>query len=1333
METQSKGHPPALHLAALALGKLKPEQAARIQLHLDGCDECRRYLDATPKLELADIVRRAKKATAEQNTQATGLSGTVTIPPAASPQSVSPFVPTPSSQAASDRVEHELAEGEIPRDLYVQTKYRIIRLLGRGGMGSVYEAEHLRMKRRVAIKTINPDLMQHPQALARFEEEVKTIAALDHPNIARAFDAESFGSVHAIVMEYLDGQTLQDFLTARGRLTVVEACRCVRQAFNGLQYAHQKGLVHRDMKPQNLLLTRDTGMVKILDFGLAKVVRENRQSRGLTSANATMGTFAYMAPEQALDAANADIRADIYSLGCTLYYLLAGVLPFEYETCAKLLLAHQNELAEPLHVVRPDVPEALSNFVSRMLAKNPADRPQTPREAADALLPFAQGGKAAPPIAAAQIPAVPIPPVAKAAVPTDEEPTLRTNAWGWGGLAAASILVICIGGWAAGLFSVRTEHGSIVVDRVPADAVVSIDGEEVTLTRNGESVTISSVATGPHRLKILRGGHEIFSNDVSIDVGGQSVRVDFEADKSVVQRAAPPPERVTKAVVQPPAESLKWADLVETPPRFLPLEGEKLAALQEDRANTLHDVSEYDLESILRAVSRTAEMSGTKSPVGRPWSQTFGGSEEGFFGPRSQRVASTPPASRSTLELPMRFVVRGDFAGLRVLSGQTWIALSSGGQISAGVGLIPTSALIAFDGAAIADSLSDMEIGTPMNVVVNGRKEVPLASATGVSGQVGVYQVFEMQATMNSSGFQSFPAMPGREGRSNHLMAWVVSGEAIEKRNDPATWTHPATNVMRQLANRDEFVRSPSQMVRNSASAAGVEGRISGKLVRLSLTKPAPFQTTPPETLIAHIRIDVGEGRFSMVEAQLGTNIGMADFTDYAANEPVEAAVRFTDLVFPVSLTPMQTATATWNQLQSASQRSQGLLYPLTEMAQPRMQCLWIQKRGQQSSMVTPQGRVEPITEIPASITPEFVASRPEQAAGKKVQWSGKIESIEASERGTHVVIDLSRDTHRLSNVASKIDAFTDAPDFVDELDDYKTESELGAKASEVLVEGTILRADQAVGFASRSIPLQIESIQRTGEAGSRAVPRTRRAEHTFAPDRVSPFVKLFRAMPAVGSEVQLVAKFSRFDESEGTVTLNDIQKGQYQTVEVKFARANKGDFVDYHSEAVVEVSARVGSPDTTGARPKPQLIGLRIARRGNRLSEITDQGRAVAAREFILEKQRWSKLERGRRDMDGESAFVVGEYNGYSSGGSYVSIKLERLFNDYGSAVIICEMPIPITTEALKKLKVGDEIIVHAKLEAADYDRTFHLVSLARVDEPDRAILGMVIDPSER
>lgn len=299
METQSKEHPSALHLAALALGKLKPDAAVNVQSHLDECGDCRSFVSDTPRDELASIIKHAKQTAADQNTMDTGLSGTMASvrksPPGDLRAASTPATPSGSSASPTPvGFEHAISESEIPHDLFVQTKYQIIRVLGRGGMGVVYQAEHVRLRRPVAIKVINAALVDHPQALLRFEEESRAVASLSHENIARAYDAESFGASQTLVMEFVQGQTLSELLKLRGRLSVMEACRGIRQALLGLQHAFEQGLVHRDLKLQNLMLERTTGRVKILDFGLAKM-RERRSTPELTGTNQIMGTCEYMA------------------------------------------------------------------------------------------------------------------------------------------------------------------------------------------------------------------------------------------------------------------------------------------------------------------------------------------------------------------------------------------------------------------------------------------------------------------------------------------------------------------------------------------------------------------------------------------------------------------------------------------------------------------------------------------------------------------------------------------------------------------------------------------------------------------------------------------------------------------------------------------------------------------------------------------------------------------------------------------------------------------------------------------------------------------------------
>jgi serine/threonine protein kinase len=189
------------------------------------------------------------------------------------------------------------------------------------------------MERPVAIKVISKSVLDHPEALARFQGEVKAAARLQHPNTVAAYDTEQVGDLHMLVMEYVEGIDLAKVLEKKGPLPVAHACHYIRQAALGLQHAFEQGMVHRDIKPQNLMRT-PRGQVKILDFGLARMARERKCGRGLTQVGAFMGTPEFVAPEQANDAHTADTRADIYSLGCTLYCLLAGRPPFAEEILA---------------------------------------------------------------------------------------------------------------------------------------------------------------------------------------------------------------------------------------------------------------------------------------------------------------------------------------------------------------------------------------------------------------------------------------------------------------------------------------------------------------------------------------------------------------------------------------------------------------------------------------------------------------------------------------------------------------------------------------------------------------------------------------------------------------------------------------------------------------------------------------------------------------------------------------------------------------------------------------------------------------------------------------
>lgn len=345
-------HPDTNLLRAFALGQLSATQVSAVEQHVAKCRSC------------ASTISQVAEQTLFGQVHEKSLSGAISLD----------SIPT--------------IIDDLPAELVDHPRYQVVRKLGQGGMGTVFQAVHRVMQRDVALKVIHPRLTLNPVALKRFAMEVTASARLAHPNIVAFHDAEQCGPLLFLVMEYVDGVSLDKLIERRGPRTIPQAVQIIRHAALGLQHAHEQGMVHRDIKPANLMVPR-RGQVKILDFGLARlaegVASAPSSSQPLTVLGTVLGTPDYIAPEQVDDSHRVDIRADIYSLGCTLYYSLTGRPPFPEGSAIDKALSHVQDQPVSLAKLCPEVSPELHAIVQRMMAKKPADRFQTPGEVAKAL------------------------------------------------------------------------------------------------------------------------------------------------------------------------------------------------------------------------------------------------------------------------------------------------------------------------------------------------------------------------------------------------------------------------------------------------------------------------------------------------------------------------------------------------------------------------------------------------------------------------------------------------------------------------------------------------------------------------------------------------------------------------------------------------------------------------------------------------------------------------------------------------------------------------------------------------------------------------------------
>jgi serine/threonine protein kinase len=566
MDAPTSFHPTDQSLRAYGLGKLDESSAEVINTHLESCVACRRR---TAEMSSDSFLSKFREG------QSTAGSKSGLDRPGSSPSLAGAAAPFPV--------------GTLPPELEDHKDYEVVRELGRGGMGVVYLVRNRLMGRNEVLKVMGRHLVERPEVSERFLREIRAVASLRHPNIVAAHHAFHVDKSIAFTMEFVDGYDLSKMVKSRGPLPVAHACLFIHQAALGLQHAHEEGMVHRDIKPGNLMVARrgEKAVVKVLDFGLAKAAREGTFDSALTHAGQMLGTPDFIAPEQSIDAQKADIRADIYSLGCTLYYLLTGGPPFRATSLYDLLQAHHSMDAKLLNFVRPEVPTELAALVAKMMAKEPERRFQTPAEISQALAPFYKKGVVPSPkpetsqVATTEpqrkarvvkpTPTEPLPAIPTAPAPLKStearpeamwaslidfreperpaevvEPIVESSPprrWIWPAVAAGVLLFGFAAAWMGGVLNVKTDYGTVILENLPPGVETLVDGNAVTVTpANGGAPLKVTIETGDHKVGVPKGKHTLVvrlgdavlrSQDVTIESRGQEpIRIRLEETPS---------------------------------------------------------------------------------------------------------------------------------------------------------------------------------------------------------------------------------------------------------------------------------------------------------------------------------------------------------------------------------------------------------------------------------------------------------------------------------------------------------------------------------------------------------------------------------------------------------------------------------------------------------------------------------------------------------------------------------------------------------------------------------------------------------------------------------
>lgn len=492
-------------------GWVDDAQSCLIEQHLESCDACQTTIvriECEPD-SLLDSVKSIASGHTSGHTTDNAVEPEVKYAMRIVKRLPDSDEPIRNNDSSSHGVDGDFPGVDLPGGLAERMigPYQLIRSLGHGGMGSVYLARHCQLEKLVAIKVLPSRWLSSDVHLSRFQREIRAAGGLNHPSIVTATDAGQQDEIHYLVMEYVEGCDLSRVARLCGPLAIADACEAIRRVALGLAHAHSLGIVHRDIKPSNLMLSQ-TGEVKILDFGLARHSLWDEASAELTTVGQLMGTLDYMAPEQAECAAAVDYRADLYSLGATLFRLLVGRPPLAAApdlsplSKLKLLASHDSPRVDTL---RTDVPKELANFIALLLHRDPSRRPASAAHVAEELESFAVGNDltALALQAKQKQKANPSNETSDRPLRTAKASAERSNGgsigrWGW---------LVASAGFAALLFAgifliIETQKGQLVIE---SDA----ENVSVRLLSDGKQYDTIKVQPGATATKLFAGKYEI--------------------------------------------------------------------------------------------------------------------------------------------------------------------------------------------------------------------------------------------------------------------------------------------------------------------------------------------------------------------------------------------------------------------------------------------------------------------------------------------------------------------------------------------------------------------------------------------------------------------------------------------------------------------------------------------------------------------------------------------------------------------------------------------------------------------------------------------------------